>query len=67
MQDKTAFALRWQKRTEYKKGEKILVSKEDKLMLLRLGHKLVEEKELSYKDVFTTKQKAKKAEEAKEA
>jgi len=60
IQDKTAFSLSGQKRTAYKKGEKILVSKEDKLMLLRLGHKLVDEKELSYKDVFTTKKKADK-------
>lgn len=54
-QSNVAVSLQWKKRQTFKKWQKIIASKEDKTTLLRLGAKLINEKEVSYKDVFTKK------------
>ncbi len=66
-QSRIAVGIAGRKREVYEVGDKVLVTASDKLTLLRLGFKLVDETEVSYTDVFKTKAKAKKEETQEEA
>lgn len=55
-----AVSLQWQKRQTFKKWQKVLVTKEDRVQLYRLWAKLINETEVSYHDIFKKKVETKK-------
>lgn len=59
-QNKIAVAIWGWKREVYEKWDIVLVTSADKLVLMRLGFKLIDETEVWYTDVFKAKTKTKK-------
>jgi hypothetical protein len=58
-QSRVAVGIAGRKREVYEVGDKVLVTASDKLTLLRLGFKLVDEAEVEYTDVFEATKKSK--------
>lgn len=66
-QEKVAVAVNWRKRENFKKGDTLIVTESERLQLLRLGFKELEEKELRFSDVFSKKKSTNKNKAQEEA
>lgn len=62
---KLAIWIAWQPRQIFEKWDKVLVGIDDKLRLLRVGARLIWEKDLSFDDVFSDLKEEVKTEEVK--
>jgi len=60
-----AISLDWKKRQSFRKWDKVLVGRDDRIAVLRLWGKLLWEKDLEYKDVFLEKKVDVEAEKPK--
>lgn len=63
--DKVSIAINGNKRQDFKKWDKVLVAYSERLQLIRLWFELIDEKELSFEDIFWKKVEKKEKVEPK--
>lgn len=51
--NKISASINWERRRVYEKWEKVIVTSENKLMLMRLGATLISERDVDFDDIFT--------------
>ncbi len=51
--NKISASINWERRRVYEKWEKVIVTSENKLMLMRLGATLISERYVDFDDIFT--------------
>ena len=51
--NRLAVGIAWQPRKIYEKWDRVIVGSEDKIRLIRIGAKLLGEKELEFEDIFS--------------
>lgn len=62
-----AVAFNGNLRENFKEGDKIITTRDEYRNLLRLGFELIEEKDIWFDDIFTSKEKETKKENSKDS